>query len=35
MLVENGRAVPSNDSGIGIAWNWKVIDARASRAVVS
>lgn len=26
MKIDNGRAVPSNDPGLGIAWNWEAID---------
>ncbi len=26
MLIENGRAIPSNEPGLGIAWNWDAIE---------
>jgi hypothetical protein len=25
MLIENARAIPSNEPGFGIAWNWDAI----------
>ena len=28
MRIENGRAVPSNEPGLGIAWDWQAIDRR-------
>ncbi|MBZ0228871.1 MAG: mandelate racemase/muconate lactonizing enzyme family protein, partial [Bauldia sp.] len=28
MRIENGRAVPSNEPGLGIAWDWEAIDRR-------
>jgi L-alanine-DL-glutamate epimerase-like enolase superfamily enzyme len=30
MRVEDGHAVPSDESGLGIAWDWKAIEARQS-----
>jgi L-alanine-DL-glutamate epimerase-like enolase superfamily enzyme len=28
MRIENGRAIPSDEPGLGIAWDWDAIDAR-------
>jgi len=30
MRVEDGHAIPSDDDGLGIAWDWKAIHARQS-----
>ena len=28
MRIEDGRAVPSDEPGLGIAWDWAAIDRR-------